>query len=49
LPPTVDQNTVEANYENGVLHVMTIDKKAESRPQQIKITGDSKHLPAKAA
>ena len=36
LPQTVDADTVKASYENGVLSV-TIAKKAESKPKQIKV------------
>ena len=36
LPQTVDPETVKAAYENGVLNV-TIAKKAEAKPKQIKV------------
>ena len=48
LPATVDQNAVEAKYENGVLHVSMI-KRADARPRQITIGGDKKQISAKAA
>ena len=48
LPATVDQNSVEAKYENGILHV-SMTKRADARPHQIKIGSQSKQIPAKAA
>lgn len=48
LPTTVDPATVEARYDNGVLHVC-MTKKPGSRPRQIKITETKKQLPSKAA
>jgi HSP20 family protein len=47
LPATVDPNTVEAKYENGVLHVK-MTKRAETRPRQIKIN-EAKEIAAKVA
>jgi len=53
LPQTVDQESVEANYDKGVLKV-TLAKKAEAKPKQIKVNvGGGKTLegkgPSKAA
>lgn len=50
LPATVDPNSVEAKYENGVLRV-SMTKKAEAKPRQIKVTttGPSRQLTGKAA
>jgi HSP20 family protein len=36
LPPTVDNERVAANYEKGVLKI-TLPKKAEAKPKQIKV------------
>src|SRR5437660_9770479 len=36
LPPTVDNEKVAANYEKGVLKI-TLPKKAEAKPKQIKV------------
>lgn len=36
LPTTVDQDSVQANYDKGVLKV-TLAKKAEAKPKQIKV------------
>ena len=36
LPNTVDTETVEANYEKGVLRI-NLAKKAEAKPKQIKV------------
>jgi HSP20 family protein len=36
LPNTVDQESVQANYDKGVLKV-TLTKKAEAKPKQIKV------------
>lgn len=36
LPPTVDENKVEAKFENGVLHI-TIAKREEVKPRKISI------------
>lgn len=45
IPPTVDANRVEANYENGVLTV-TLPKTEESRPRRIEIgaSGGSRQI-----
>jgi len=53
LPQTVDQESVQANYDKGVLKV-TLAKKAEAKPKQIKVNvGGGKTLegkgPSKAA
>jgi HSP20 family protein len=47
LPGTIDPDTVEARYVQGVLHV-SMSKKAEARPRQIKVNGqaDKKQLNA---
>ncbi len=47
LPPTVDAENVQANYDKGVLKV-TLAKKAEAKPKQIKVNvGSEKTLEAK--
>jgi HSP20 family protein len=46
LPPTVDSEKVEANYEKGVLKVK-LAKKAEAKPKQIKVNVGSQTLEAK--
>ena len=49
LPNTVDSEKVNANYEKGVLQV-TLAKKAEAKPKQIKVNvGSERTLDAKAA
>jgi HSP20 family protein len=48
LPATVDQNAVDARFENGILHV-SMTKRADARPRQIKIGKDAKQITAKAA
>ena len=53
LPQTVDTENVSANYDRGVLKI-TLPKKAEAKPKQIKVTvGSEKSLegkgPSKAA
>lgn len=48
LPVTVDPNAVEAKYENGVLHVSMV-KRVDARPRQIKIGKEAKQITAKAA
>src|SRR5580704_11391148 len=53
LPTTVDQETVKADYEKGVLKI-ALPKKAEAKPKQIKVNvGTEKTLegkgPSKAA
>jgi len=48
LPSTVDPNNIRAAYENGILH-LTMLKRADARPRQIKVVGETKQLPAKAA
>jgi len=40
LPTTVDPNQVQANYDKGVLRI-TLAKKAEAAPKQIKVTASS--------
>lgn len=45
LPATVDPNNIEASYEHGVLYV-SMSKKAEARPRQIKVNGHPKQLTA---
>src|ERR1700758_5213280 len=40
LPTTVDPNQVQANYDKGVLRI-TLAKKAEAAPKQIKVTAGS--------
>ena len=37
LPQTVDSENVQASYENGVLGI-TLNKKAEAKPKQVKIS-----------
>jgi HSP20 family protein len=47
LPTSVDTENVAANYESGVLR-LTLDKKAEAKPKQIKVTlGGQKAVEAK--
>ncbi|MGA2353774.1 MAG: Hsp20/alpha crystallin family protein [Terriglobales bacterium] len=47
LPNTVDQESVQANYEKGVLKI-TLAKKAEAKPKQIKVNvGGAKTLEGK--
>ena len=47
LPQTVDQDSVQANYEKGVLKIQ-LAKKAEAKPKQIKVNvGSAKTLEAK--
>src|SRR5579863_8582463 len=47
LPQTVDQESVSASYDKGVLNVK-LAKKAEAKPKQIKISvGSEKTLDAK--
>jgi len=49
LPNTVDHEKVAANYEKGVLKI-TLAKKAEAKPKQIKVNvGSEKTLEAKGA
>lgn len=43
LPNIVDSEKVEANYDKGVLRV-TIAKKAEAKPKQIKVGNGAKTL-----
>lgn len=45
LPATVDPNSIQASYEHGVLHI-SMSKKAEARPRQIKVNGQQKQLTA---
>ena len=37
LPPTVNESSVKANLENGVLHI-TLDKREETKPRKIKVS-----------
>jgi HSP20 family protein len=47
LPQTVDQDSVQANYDKGVLKIQ-LAKKAEAKPKQIKVNvGSAKTLEAK--
>jgi HSP20 family protein len=50
LPPTVDENNVKAEFNNGVLKI-TLAKREEAKPKQIKIeTGKAQTVrPGKAA
>src|SRR3954470_1864571 len=49
LPPTVNPESVQANYEKGVLKIK-LEKKAEAKPKQIKVNvGGEKTLEAKGA
>src|SRR5579864_158375 len=48
LPGTVNADSVEATFNNGVLEVR-IEKKAEAKPKQIQIGISSKQLKGKAA
>ena len=49
LPNTLDAEKVSANYDKGVLKI-TVAKKAEAKPKQIKVhVGSEKTLEAKAA
>jgi HSP20 family protein len=49
LPNTVDADKASANYEKGVLKI-TLAKKAEAKPKQIKVNvGSEKTLEAKGA
>jgi len=49
LPPTVEGEKVSANYDKGVLKI-TLPKKAEAKPKQIKVNigSDNKTVEAKA-
>ncbi len=49
LPNTVDAEKIQANYEKGILKI-SLAKKAESRPKQIKVNvGSEKALDSKPA
>jgi HSP20 family protein len=49
LPPTVDTENVNAEFNNGVLRI-TLNKKEEAKPKQIKIgVGKPSIKPSKAA
>jgi HSP20 family protein len=48
LPNTVDPNSIQASYENGVLQLQ-MTKRAEAKPKQIKVAVGQKQLSAKAA
>ena len=43
LPNTVDPEKVDANYERGILKI-TLGKRAEAKPKQIKIGSSAKTL-----
>ena len=43
LPATVDPNQVQANYDKGILRI-TLVKKAEAAPKQIKVTAGSERI-----
>jgi len=43
LPNTLDSEKVEANYEKGILKI-TIGKKAEAKPKQIKVGAGERTL-----
>jgi HSP20 family protein len=44
LPPTVDSNSIKADYEAGVLHLELL-KRPETKPKQIKVNvGSTKQL-----
>ena len=47
LPNTVDTDNVNADYENGVLKI-TLAKKAEAKPKQIKVNIGQKTLESKS-
>ena len=47
LPNSVDPDTLHANYENGVLE-LTMSKRAEAKPKQIKVNVTQKALGAGA-
>lgn len=46
LPPTVDTDNVKADYNNGVLKI-TVAKREEAKPKQIKIEAGKAPAPAK--
>ena len=48
LPPTVDTDTVKADYENGVLKVH-LAKRAEAKPKQIKVNVGLKTIEARGS
>jgi HSP20 family protein len=48
LPASVDPDSVDAKYEHGILHV-SMAKRANARPRQIKVNGGAKQLTANAA
>ena len=48
LPATVDPNSVDAKYENGLLRI-NMTKRAEAKPRQIKLGVSGKQLTGKAA
>jgi HSP20 family protein len=48
LPGTVDPNSVDAKYENGILRI-NMTKRAEAKPRQIKLGVSGKQLTGKAA
>jgi HSP20 family protein len=48
LPNTVDTNNVNADYENGVLKI-TMGKRAEAQPKQIKVNVGPKEIERKTA
>ncbi len=48
LPQTVDAENVSANYDKGVLKI-SLPKKAEAKPKQIKVNVGSATLEVKSA
>jgi HSP20 family protein len=48
LPNTIDPNSIQAHYENGVLYLQ-MAKRAEAKPKQIKVAVGQKQLTATAA
>ena len=46
LPQTVDSEKVSANYDKGVLKI-TLPKKAEAKPKQIKVNIGSEKASAR--
>jgi HSP20 family protein len=48
LPNTVDANSIQANYDKGILKIQ-LAKKAEAKPKQIKVNvGSQKSIEAKS-
>jgi len=48
LPPTVDTDTVKADYDNGVLKIQ-LAKRAEAKPKQIKVNVGQKTIEGKGS